>query len=216
VGTSSWSYIWDTNVLEDGAFEISARAFDGLLYSDIQSVTVPVDNPYSPTLILFTDIPDKISGKFELKGTSSDKDGDIKKVEIQIDSGDWILITTSKVWSYELDTKDLSNGLHSIVIRATDDEGEKDEISFSIFVENEEDEDSLDMIMLLVLIVVVIVLVTARMMLHSRSKGIALYNDQEIQGPVFQTLQCPVCENIFQADTSITVQCPRCGYSSNT
>jgi hypothetical protein len=216
-GTSSWSYIWDTNVLEDGDYEISVRAFDGELHSQVESVTVSVDNPYPPTLTLFTDVPETVSGTLDLRGTASDEDGDIDRIEILIDSGEWELITTSNDWAYELDTVDLSNGLHTITIRATDDEGDFDLIILGIFVENEEEELPMEMyLLLIILIVVVIILIAAGSMRRSKSKKMVTSNELGAQGLVFETLKCPVCSNVFQADSSLPVQCPNCGYNGGS
>lgn len=44
-GIEKWSYNWDTYSLEDGFYEISARAWDGNLQSDLFEITVKVDNP---------------------------------------------------------------------------------------------------------------------------------------------------------------------------
>lgn len=45
VGTgSAWVYTWDTKQTENGQHQISVRAFDGELYSDVITITVEVDN----------------------------------------------------------------------------------------------------------------------------------------------------------------------------
>ena len=44
-GNSKWSYTWDIFNLEDGFYNISARAWDGAVFSDIDKITVKVLNP---------------------------------------------------------------------------------------------------------------------------------------------------------------------------
>jgi len=44
-GTTKWSYDWNVYDLEDGRYTISARAWDGNLYSEIDKITVNVNNP---------------------------------------------------------------------------------------------------------------------------------------------------------------------------
>ena len=43
-GTSTWSYVWDTLMVENGSHMIYARSFDGSDYSEIESVMVTVLN----------------------------------------------------------------------------------------------------------------------------------------------------------------------------
>jgi len=42
---SHWSYVWNTYDLDDGYYTISVRAWDGALYSDIEEITIFVNNP---------------------------------------------------------------------------------------------------------------------------------------------------------------------------
>lgn len=44
-GTDEWSLAWDTRDVPDGTHAVRARAYDGVLYSDVASVEVTVDNP---------------------------------------------------------------------------------------------------------------------------------------------------------------------------
>lgn len=44
-GTTDWAFDWDTVAVTDGTHTIRARAYDGILYSDVASVQVTVDNP---------------------------------------------------------------------------------------------------------------------------------------------------------------------------
>ncbi len=135
-GTTEWFHTWDTTGLEDGDYTIDARAFDGYDHSDVSSLSVHVDNPHAPSLTITSDIPDKVSDTITIQGSAADTDGEIETVALQIDDGDWKVFSESEQWSYELDTKELSNGQHTIRIRVTDDEGESDIETFTIDVEN--------------------------------------------------------------------------------
>jgi len=44
-GTSQWSYTWNIFTLQDDFYNISARAWDGAVFSDIDIITVRVINP---------------------------------------------------------------------------------------------------------------------------------------------------------------------------
>ena len=48
-GTQTWSYDWHTYDLTDGFYTIQARAWDGTTFSEIQTLTVQLDNPESIT-----------------------------------------------------------------------------------------------------------------------------------------------------------------------
>jgi hypothetical protein len=210
-GTTSWSYTWDTTDLDDDEYIISARAYDGLLYSEIESVTITVDNPHAPTLFVFSDIPFSVSGTLSLHGTSSDSDGEIDVIEIQIDNEDWITISNSKDWSYDLDSMELSNGMHTLRIRVTDDEGEQDLKILTFNVENtEEDYTCYSIFGLMLLIIILIVLVAVKRRAKRRRHSLSLAPAQ------IQQLKCPQCRTPFKANVNETmIQCPNCGYSAH-
>ncbi|MBU0496913.1 MAG: caspase family protein [Candidatus Thermoplasmatota archaeon] len=46
-GQNKWSYDWPTYTLNDGIYSIQVRAWDGIHYSAIETITVNVDNPES-------------------------------------------------------------------------------------------------------------------------------------------------------------------------
>jgi hypothetical protein len=46
-GTTLWSYDWTTYSVENGRYTISVRCYDGEEYSDIESITLNVNNPAS-------------------------------------------------------------------------------------------------------------------------------------------------------------------------
>jgi hypothetical protein len=46
-GTVLWSFDWTTNSLQNGQYKISVRSYNGKYYSEIQTITVTVDNPTS-------------------------------------------------------------------------------------------------------------------------------------------------------------------------
>lgn len=44
-GTTKWSYDWNVFELKDGIYSISARSWDGKGYSDVQEISIEVENP---------------------------------------------------------------------------------------------------------------------------------------------------------------------------
>ncbi len=218
-GTMDWSYSWDTTTLDDGEYAISLRAFDGSDYSMIESVTVYVDNPHAPTLSIFRDIPDKISGTILIQGTASDVDGEIVKIEVQIDDGIWEEIEASRYWMYELDSTKLSNGEHIVKIKITDDEGEIKIETLTIDVDNKEDiplwVPLLGIIILIILVTVIAALIKRKPPSETGYIGPA---DQSIPSqPHLERIKCLQCGYGFEADmSSPIIQCPNCGLSGNT
>jgi hypothetical protein len=205
LGTSEWSFYWDTTEVEDGEYTLEVRAYDGMEYSPIETKSIIVDNPYAPTLTIFSDVPSEVSGTYTISGFASDLDGNIELIEIQIDDGEWIFVTDSGDLSYDIDTTELEDGIHTINIRATDDEGDVDIKSIIIDVKNPEE---LPWLLLLLVLVIIIILVTA--VVAGRSKKHKGLPNQ----PTLQTLKCPNCQGVFEADSSSSiVQCPNCGRS---
>ncbi len=158
-GTIDWLYEWDTRILNDGYYTVSARAFDGIDYSGIDSITLYVDNPHAPTLVVTSGVPEKSSGTIMIFGTASDVDGTILKIEIQIDSGEWRELQGTTDWSYMLDTTKLDNGKHTIRIMVTDDEGEFQMQTLTFEVENPEEIPWFALLILITIIMLVMVII---------------------------------------------------------
>jgi hypothetical protein len=220
-GTFDWSYLWDTTEFEDGDYTIIARAFDGTDYSLEKSITLIVDNPHKPVLTITSDTSGDLSGTLTISGMASDEDGDITKVEIQIDDGEWIEVTGTTDWSYELDTTKLSDGEHTINIRVYDDEAELTQESLSINVQNSNWTSWLWLIIILVVLVLVFVGLMSRR--RKAKPEVVTVEEEEVevlpqtttetpnQGPT-QTIKCPQCNNLFEIpESATTVQCPHCG-----
>jgi hypothetical protein len=210
-GKVHWSYKWNTTVLDDGNYIFYVRAFDGTDFSMIKSVEVYVDNPHRPILIITSEIPKTVSGKITIKGTASDPDGEITKVEIQIDEGEWTEVQGTADWSYELDTTKLSNGRHIIRIIVYDDEGEFYIETFDITVDNPEGRL---WILLAFIIVILTVILGAFIALKKRKSGSEPSSINQVTQTEMQTFRCPGCNNVFESiKSSAKIQCPHCGLS---
>ncbi|MEE9152401.1 MAG: Ig-like domain-containing protein [Thermoplasmata archaeon] len=195
--------------MDDGNYTIYVRAFDGADYSMIKSVTVYVDNPHEPELAITSDISEEVSGTITIKGTASDSDGEIIKVEIQIDDGEWKEAEGTTIWSYSLDTTKLSDGEHTVKIRVYDDEGVYSEEMFSMTVKNE--AELTGMYLAIILIILAIVILSAVALGKKKNKTEITSTQPAIQTET-QTLKCPQCQNSFEAPLSSSmVQCPHCG-----
>jgi hypothetical protein len=213
-GISEWSYTWDTTTLDDGNYTISARAYDSIDYSKVKSVNVFIDNPHKPTLTITSEFPHEVSGTITIQGTTSDIDGEITKVEIQIDDGEWEEMEGTTDWSYELDTTELENGEHTLRIRVYDDEGEYYEEAFSITVKNEED---IFWVYLIIAILFICTILGVAVWKMRGKSGIEPKSVQQIDQTQAQTVKCPQCNSVFEVPQgSETIKCPYCGLSGKS
>ena len=90
-----------------------------------------------PTCTISSPLPGQtISGIFEITGTASDSDGTVLIVEIKIDSDSWIEVSGTTSWSYNLDTKTLTKGEHTLYSRSYDGEDYSSKIMRNIEVDN--------------------------------------------------------------------------------
>ncbi len=167
-GITDWSYSWDTTTLDDGNYTIFVRAFDGIDYSMVKNVTVYVDNPHKPILTITSEIPKVVSGTITIKGTVSDVDGEVIKIEIQIDDDEWKKIEGTTDWSFELDTTKLSNGKHTLRIKVYDNEGEYTLETLNFTVEN---PTELPWLLLTIVIIIVVVLIIVGLQLRRRKSN---------------------------------------------
>jgi len=138
-GTSVWKYSWDTTGYPNGAHTITARAFDGKLYSYEYRIATRVDN----LVINITPIqrPDPLIGEWTFSGHAGGSG--IREVQVRIDTGYWIKAAltpdagnaTSK-WEYSMNTTKLTNGKHRLEARAFDGARYSGEAALDFNVEN--------------------------------------------------------------------------------
>ncbi|UCE74353.1 MAG: hypothetical protein JSV56_01245, partial [Methanomassiliicoccales archaeon] len=123
-GTASWTYEWNSTNVGNGLQKIYARSYDGVEYSEEYVTNITVDNvlPNSPPKVTITyPEEDTVTGKILIKGTSSDSDGEVQKVQVKIDLCGWIKAKGTTAWSYSWDTTQEEDGEHVIYARAEDD-----------------------------------------------------------------------------------------------
>lgn len=77
-----------------------------------------------------------MSGTYTLTGAAYDSDGTVERVELRVDDGGWKQANGSSFWSFELDTRTLSRGRHTVQIRCFDGTDYSEEISVTVSVSN--------------------------------------------------------------------------------
>ena len=137
-GSFTWSALHDTMTFTAGGIglpglttnvlRIGTNAMDAVssntFYAPFETYFVTAASSFSDTQspTIFISMPvngSTVSGALSVSGLASDNIG-VQKVEISLDSGDWILASGTNSWSYSLNTANLPNGLHSLSARATD------------------------------------------------------------------------------------------------
>jgi hypothetical protein len=114
-----------------------------------------------------------LSGTVEIYGSSSDADGTIQRVEIKIDNGSWIFVTGTTSWSYNLDTTDFTNSLHTINIRSYDGMNYSTEKSIDVEISNveaepQDKEENMLWLWMLILFIIIVVIIVALLVLKRK------------------------------------------------
>jgi serine protease AprX len=119
-GTANWSYSWNTTGHPNGPHTVTARAFDGELYSYEYRLVVTVDNLY---IQISPPNSPEVSGEWTVSGTA---DGlEVRLVEVRIDGQGWepasdLSGSGWRSWQYTVNTTKLPNGRHRLEARAYD------------------------------------------------------------------------------------------------
>ncbi len=93
-------------------------------WNDSRPLMDPLELPANllPQCQILTPLSSDLSGTVIVEGEASDLFGSIKKVEVRIDDGPWIEADGTNAWSFAFDSTTVSNGEHTIEVRAFDGE----------------------------------------------------------------------------------------------
>jgi hypothetical protein len=99
----------------------------------------------------------KVKGTIEITGTATKGTLDITKVQLRVDSGDWMDATGTASWRLGLDTTKLKNGKHTIEVRAFDGTDYSDMVNGTLTVDNAKAKNKVSVPMLDGLMIVALV-----------------------------------------------------------
>lgn len=143
---STWAFQWNTVQFENGEHCIHAKAYDGELWSEMDSVCVVVRNEnHRPDVsITHPEWGDTLEGLYLIHGTASDPDeGDrVEMVLVRIDSGEWRHATDTSpdeswmTWAYEWNTEEVDDGAHEICAKSYDGQLFSEVVCVEVLVEN--------------------------------------------------------------------------------
>jgi len=183
-GTSTWNFELDTTSLDNGQYQLSARAHNGLIYSNATVINVRINN-------IATEIDSPSDGKTVdktvlIEGTATGKS--INKIQVKIDTGNWIdaeRIGTKDnsdpnnpvtvFWQYEWDSTDAEDGMHTISARAYGENKyntPSDPVQVQVDVDNAEtglgEIAGIDIGLLIILIIIIVIIVLSVYLLKKR------------------------------------------------
>lgn len=78
----------------------------------------------------------ELGGVITIEGSADDTDGDIQRIEIKIDEGEWVTATGLSNWYYDWDTRTINNGAHIISARSYDGESFSKISTITVFIQN--------------------------------------------------------------------------------
>jgi hypothetical protein len=105
---------------------------------------------------------DVVKDSIVIQAQADDADGQVERIEIRVDDGDWFQISDSSYAHYSLDTKGMGAGEHVLYVRAFDGEQYSAEelIIIEVHPETEEDPFLGEWGLLWIFLVVVIILIS--------------------------------------------------------
>lgn len=111
-----------------GTHVVTLHVDDGQDHSSTDQVTVTIVKPIPPEQRLHLEVltprsGSLLMGEVQITGTAHYELGDIASVEVSLDGEGWRPTVGTEIWSLSLDTSLIEDGVHSIVVRATAEDG---------------------------------------------------------------------------------------------
>ncbi len=140
----TWAMPWDTTWRDDGCVDLTARAWDGTVFSAVYRVNVCVDNNNVQPTVSFDDLTNgtAVHGLHLLTGRAGRAPG-VQLVQVSVDDGPWWRATdTGQVrpwttWAFEWNTSAVQNGDHNVCARALDGELYSEPVCVTLNVDND-------------------------------------------------------------------------------
>jgi hypothetical protein len=139
-GTSSWSWTWSTSGASAGTHTLTARVTDssGNASTTARAVSVASTSADTtpPALAITTPASGATAtGTVSVQGTVSDNVG-VARLEVAVDARPWQQVYVKPSWAWPWVTGNLSNGAHTLHVRATDRSGNQTDASLPVTVSN--------------------------------------------------------------------------------
>jgi len=126
---------WTPN--SSGDFNVRIKISDGKGGEAFQEFTVRVVANVRPVVELLKPREGQtLRGKAEVLGNVTKGTFDVVKVQVRIDSGDWMDASGNSTWQLIIDTAKLKNGKHTLQARAYDGFGYSETVNRAVKVDN--------------------------------------------------------------------------------
>lgn len=102
------------------SIQVVLRVTDGRGGVAEQNFTIRVINPRSGCHFISPGDGETVVGRINITGNATKAQSEVLRVELRLDDGDWLTVTGTYQWRFELDTEGLSNGEHRLSVRAFD------------------------------------------------------------------------------------------------
>jgi Bacterial Ig domain len=137
--SASWSYVFDSTALSNGAHAFVVSALDASGASTSAQVAITVSNANAaPAITIVAPAPGvTVSGSFDVTGFAYDITG-VDQAMISIDGGAYQYTTGLGRFTYTLDTAKLPNGTHALAVQCADLLGATSTATTSFTVSNKE------------------------------------------------------------------------------
>ncbi|MBM4249779.1 MAG: hypothetical protein FJ149_10195 [Euryarchaeota archaeon] len=120
-----------------GKFPVVLKASDGRGGEDVQQFSVNVSERVRPKVVVVAPIEgQRASGKLAVTGRIVKGTLEVVKVQVRVDSGDWVDATGITDWQYRLDTSKLKDGKHTVQARAYDGMDYSETVNRTVTVSN--------------------------------------------------------------------------------
>jgi len=134
-----YDWDWDTTQYAEVSHEIMVKVIDNFYaLAAHSSRTVFVDNT-SPTASFEEPLSgNTCKGKVTISVSATDN-REVSNVHFKVDAGTWLVMTynsTDLLWKYDLNTTNLSDGQHTLMVLALDRAGNPVSTSIPLFIDN--------------------------------------------------------------------------------
>jgi hypothetical protein len=139
-GTLAWSWAWSTSAAAAGTHTLTARATDssGNTSTTTRSVSVAGTSSDTTPPAVSISTPSSgatLTGTVSVQGTVSDNVG-VSRLEAAVDGKPWQQVYVKASWAWPWVTGHLSNGTHTLHVRATDTSGNVSSVALPVTVSN--------------------------------------------------------------------------------
>jgi len=173
---------WTPQASQEGRHDVVVSVTDGKS-SVTQDFTVTVSADIVdlvPTIIITSPASGaRVSGTVPIRGTASARNSTVESVEVSVDlDGKWAPADGKANWTYQLDTRKLSNGQHRVYVRVLDSSHNYAQANLTLDVQNARAQPSssstffgLELWLWLVIVVVIAVAASIGALAIARRRG---------------------------------------------